>query len=371
MTMTANPGLYVHIPFCTRKCPYCDFYSVPELEKVDSYLERLALELRLERERNAPFRERPFASVFLGGGSPSVLSPAQILKLKDILSPLEIASDAEFTLEANPEDITAEKLAAWRALGVNRLSIGAQSLSPKGLSALGRRHTAKDTIRSVESALESGFRTSIDLIFGWPGETLEDLEFDLMAFLDLALDHLSLYALTLAPGTPLYLSLNSGLIANLPNEDDLAHLFLIAGEILKNQGYHRYEVSNFARPGNESSHNFKYWNRDPVMALGPAAHSFDGSVRSGNLSSLDGWMEALDAGGSYKEFTELLSTDLERMERLFLGLRLQQGVALSDVIEGEKVNNLIEGGFLLKKLGRLLPTEKGFLNADYVARELC
>jgi oxygen-independent coproporphyrinogen-3 oxidase len=366
-----NPGLYIHIPFCTRKCPYCDFYSVSDLNKVSVYLDALSLELKRVLEGEGSFRNSVFDSVFLGGGSPSVLNHSQLQILKNILSPINIAKDAEITIEANPEDIEREKLLAWKAFGVNRLSIGAQSLSSKGLVALGRRHNVGHTLSSLSSAKDLGFNISLDLIFGWPGETLKDLEFDLESFLKLGVKHLSLYCLTVAEGTELYHGLKSGLIKSLPNEELVSSLFLWAGIFLQDNGFHRYEVSNFASPGCECHHNLKYWNRVPYLGLGPSAHSFDGTNRSGNFSDILSWAMALHDGKSQKEFTEGLSEDLERLERLFLGLRQSTGVDMGDIGKSSKAAKLVEEGFLILKRGRFIPTEKGFLSADYLARELC
>jgi oxygen-independent coproporphyrinogen-3 oxidase len=366
MPQGSGPGLYVHVPFCSRKCPYCDFYSVPRLTEVGAFLEALAIEARAFKG----FPGEPFDSVFLGGGSPSLLAPSEIPRLREALSPLKISDKAEFTLEANPEDVTPGRLSSWMEAGVNRLSIGAQSFQPQGLSALGRLHSADNTEAAIRAGMALGLRVSLDLIFGWEGETLDDLERDLDRALALGVGHLSLYALTVAPGTRLYKEIHGGARKRLPAEDNVADMFLMAGRKLGEGGLPRYEVSNFAAIGEECRHNLKYWERRAYLGLGPAAHSFDGRERSANVPSLDGWVTALREGRSAKEFQEALSPEDARLEGLLLGLRQRGGIPLSLVREGPALDRLVRDGYLTVLDGRAVPTEKGFLGADFLARTL-
>jgi oxygen-independent coproporphyrinogen-3 oxidase len=326
--------------------------------------------LGLEAGRESPEWPDEFDSVFLGGGSPSLLSPEEIPRLFAALAPLKASKSAEVTIECNPEDVSDAKVSAWRSLGVNRASLGAQSFSGQGLAALGRRHSAADTERAAASLRGAGLRLSLDLIYGWRGETLGLLEADLEKALSLGPEHLSLYSLTAEPGTPLYGELARGKSPPLPGEAEVAGMFLLAGEYLKGRGFRRYEVSNFAAPGKECRHNLKYWHRLPYLGLGPSAHSFNGRSRRASRGSLVRWADALRRGESPASFSEDLSAESERLERLFLGLRLSSGIPEGLATDPAAEERLVREGLLERVGGRLRPTEKGFLSADYAARVL-
>jgi oxygen-independent coproporphyrinogen-3 oxidase len=327
--------------------------------------------LRLEARREARLWPRAFDSLYLGGGSPSLLIDKDLAYLKESLKVFQFAEDCEITLEANPEDVTEEKTALWSEFGATRISLGAQSFSPKALSGtLGRTHGPKEIEKASLLILDEGLSLSLDLIFGWSGQTPEDWTVDLNAAVSSGADHISAYSLTAPPGTSLMERLLAGSAAPLPEEDYVSELFLGAGELLKKEGFRRYEVSNFARPGFERRHNLKYWKRVPYLGLGPSAHSFDGARRSGNFPNLFAWAEALRNNGSQKDFEEDIGPVEARLESFLLGLRLSEGLPLSEIRDRKKLSSLLRDGFLFIEKDRVRPTEKGFLTADYLAREL-
>ncbi|MDR2198764.1 MAG: radical SAM family heme chaperone HemW [Deltaproteobacteria bacterium] len=365
--MPEAPGLYVHIPFCARKCPYCDFYSEKGAPEERDFFFR-ALERELEGE--LPFWREPFGSVFLGGGSPSVLSSGEAQRLEKILSRARVAKDAEFTLEANPGDLDRERLKLWRELGANRLSLGVQTFSPAGLKSLGRVHSPADAFKSARAAADLGFSLGVDLMVGWSGGKVEVLERDLETALSLGARHLSVYSLTLNPSGRFFRELSAGLRPALPGEEETAALLDRAASFLSDRGLVRYEVSNYAFPGSECRHNLKYWNRTPYLGLGPSAHAFTGKTRRANLAPLGLWGEAVLAGKPRLAFQEDLSPEDERLERLFLGLRLRAGLEESLAGDQSLVEGFVARGLLERREGRLLPTDAGFLAADYLARRL-
>jgi oxygen-independent coproporphyrinogen-3 oxidase len=262
-------------------------------------------------------------------------------------------------------------LGLWRELGVGRVSLGVQSLDPAGLKGpLGRLHGPDEAREAARRVLASGAALSVDLIYGWSGQTLEAWERDLKEAADMGAAHVSAYCLTPAAGTPLAESLASGELAPLPDEGLLAEMFGAGAAILGGAGLLRYEVSNFAVPGSECLHNLGYWRRAPYLGLGPSAHSFDGRFRRGNLASLSGWSEALAEGRSPCAFTEEIGSDEERLETIMLGLRLAEGLETSWLDGSPALEGLVREGLLRRGGGRIVPTERGLLVADWLARTL-
>jgi oxygen-independent coproporphyrinogen-3 oxidase len=330
------------------------------------WLDSLAVEAR----QQAAYWTYEFDSLYLGGGSPSVLSPDQLASLKEALSPLKISPKAEITLEANPEDVTADKALAWAEWGVTRVSIGAQSFQRKALIApLGRSHSDSDILKAVEAVKKAKLFFGLDLIFGWPGQTSQEWREDLELAVATGTGHISTYELTIPHKSPIAQKFLTGELIALP-ESEIADLFLLAGSYLKKRGFERYEVSNFARKGAYSRHNLKYWRRDAYLGLGPAAHSFDGSRRSANVASVDKWSLALAQRHTALSLLEDLTPDQARLESLMLCLRLAQGAPTSLINDQGKAAELALAGFLVKNGAYWKPTEKGLLCADYLAREL-
>ncbi|MDR0355270.1 MAG: radical SAM family heme chaperone HemW [Deltaproteobacteria bacterium] len=360
-------GLYVHVPFCSGKCPYCDFYSITALDLIPLWIEGLAREAALM----APLWPEPFDTLYLGGGSPSLLSDSELTALFEALSPLGVIKGSEATIEANPEDVTPEKAASWLSRGVNRISVGVQSFDVRWLhDSLNRRHTVEENYQAINAAAELGVSLSLDLIFGHAGQTPEEWAADLDKAANSWADHISAYGLTAAPSTLLGRALASGAAPKLPGEERSSELFMVTGEALAMRGFERYEVSNFARGGSVCRHNLKYWRREPYLGLGPSAHSFDGRRRWANASSVRRWAAALNRGERSLEFVEELTEQQIRLERIMLGLRLEEGLSVDLIEPSEKLTDLVENGFLTLVDSRLKPTPKGFMTADALAKLL-
>jgi oxygen-independent coproporphyrinogen III oxidase len=370
-------GLYIHIPFCLSKCPYCDFFSSTDLTAIPDFLAALRREMSLNKDLKSTFD-----TVYIGGGTPSLLSQTLLDRLiGDILTAFTIATDAEITVEVNPGDATAGRLTALRRAGVNRLSIGCQSFDDGTLAFLGRRHRADQAVETIHRTRDAGFdNLGIDLIYGLPGPP-EDA-FDIwLTTLRTALafhpEHLSCYQLTVETHTPLANRVRKGEIA-LPDLDHQSRYFHRTAEILEEAGYQHYEVSNFARGDRfRSRHNSKYWNHTPYLGLGPAAHSFDGRRRRWNQRSIAAYLKDLAAGKPPTADSELLSDEQLRLEALFLGLRTRRGIDLAGFKRRYGEDLLVEKKNMLKKLkedklveirnGFLIPTRAGMAVADSLA----
>jgi len=314
--------LYVHVPFCGRRCTYCDFsIAVRRRVPVDEYLAALGREVELT---GAGATE----TVYLGGGTPSRLGAAGISALARLLRAGR--GLAEFTLEANPEDVTPERVRAWVGAGVNRLSLGAQSFEDRVLAWMHRTHDAARIAEAVRTARRGGIANlSLDLIFALPAAQQRDWGRDLDCAIALEPDHVSLYGLTVEPGTPLFRQVQRGDAVGAP-EERYEEEYLLAHERLGAAGYVFYEVSNAARAGREAVHNGAYWRLEPYLGLGPAAHSFDGLARWWNEPTYVGWRRRLEAGVSPVAGHEILNDHQRQLEEVYLGLRTRIGVALPE-----------------------------------------
>jgi len=321
-------GLYLHIPFCRRKCPYCDFFSV---EGHDPQLRRYPALLRRHLAWAAGHGwQGPIDTVYFGGGTPSLLSPQGIGRLLDSIDQrFGLAADAEITLEANPGTVTLESLVGYRAGGVNRLSLGLQSLDPNQLSTLGRLHGCAEGLQAVKWARRAGFdRLSLDLIFALPGQTLSALEAEIDRYLSLAPEHLSCYGLTAEPDTPFHQRVQAGEL-QLPDGDFYAEAFLLLHERLTAAGYEHYEIANYARPGQACRHNLGYWQRRPYLGVGAGAHSFRNAVwgeRWAVAPDLDTYAMVLRAGHEPAALLEAFEHAGAMSETLYLGLRTRRGI---------------------------------------------
>ena len=367
------PGLYVHIPFCLSKCPYCGFYSLTDTSQVDDWLAAL----RLETDHYKNWTE-PFDTLYIGGGTPSVLSCGQIEQLLAHLhDAFAFSPDAEITIEANPADITVELLQVFCQAGINRISIGVQSFNNGILTFLGRRHQAEQAEASVKAARKAGFENiSLDLIYGIPGQAMNVWESTLNQAVALSPAHLSCYQLTVEKGTPLATGVAGGGTL-LPDEEMQAEFFFRTAARLEDAGYLQYEVSNFALPGRESRHNQKYWDHTPYLGLGPSAHSFTGSERIWNRASVSSYIEELAAGQAPFEGRETLDKNKLRLEALFLGFRTRRGICLDELRvcygqdllkeKHEAISRLAAAGFVEISDGFLKPTRRGMAVADSLA----
>lgn len=370
------PGLYLHVPFCSAICPYCDFaVLLGGAEKRRRFVDYLLAEIALwEGEDWAPFD-----TVYFGGGTPSALTPEDLGRiLEAVAARLPLASEPWIFLEANPEDVTPESLAAWRGLGVRTLSLGIQSFQDEALRFLGRRHTAEEARRSVLAAKEAEFSTvSVDLIYGSPGETIDSFRASLEEAVRLAPDHLSCYQLTINEGTPFGFRAARGQLVELP-EPAQVNFFTFTHRFLADAGYPAYEVSSFARdPGHRSRHNAKYWHHVPYLGLGPSAHSLRGDRRFWNERKL-GPYEARVAAGErpIAGFEDLTASD-RALEAVMLGLRTAEGIDLGSFRERfgrdlEATNRVLldrleDEGLLLREGGHLVPTLAGWAVVDALA----
>lgn len=293
MTTPNKAGIYIHIPFCVKKCSYCAFLSGPAGPEVrQEYVNHLIEEIRL-RSREVPEAD----TIYFGGGTPSLLTPEQIGRiLEEVRSAFRISEDAEVTLEANPGTLTAESLEGYRAAGINRLSMGVQSMDDRRLRYLGRIHTAEEVRRDVKMAREAGFHNiNLDLIFAIPGTDVSDAMEDLEAIAALEPEHISFYSLQLEEGTSFFRDFEAGKLREVPDETD-REMYHRGIRALREKGYRHYEISNFARPGCESRHNSKYWNMAEYVGLGLGASSYTGHRRTVNETDLKVYSEMLDRG---------------------------------------------------------------------------
>lgn len=326
------PGyLYVHVPFCVRKCPYCDFVSAPyDGALAGQYMRALRQEIGMRADEI----DGPLEGVYVGGGTPTVLTADELERLFQTIDGVGGISDGtEVTVEANPGTVDAEKFTALVPLGVNRLSIGVQSFDDSVLMALGRAHSADEARAAYIAAENAGYdNISLDLIFGVPGQTLESWRRTIRKAIDLGAAHLSAYELTLEEGTPLSRSVQGGKTL-MPGGELAGEMYELAEGLLTRAGYGHYEVSNYALPGRECRHNMNYWRRGTYIGAGAAAHSFDGRIRSANIPDINGYIDAVRGGGgaSSASNTEELTKEDEFTEALMLGLRTAEGVGVEDI----------------------------------------
>jgi oxygen-independent coproporphyrinogen-3 oxidase len=377
--LEANPGLYLHIPFCSAICPYCDFAVLTGgPEKRRRFADHLISEISLWSPDRSGFEG--IDTIYFGGGTPSALAPEDIDRvLRAARANLSIQDGAWVSFEANPEDVNPESVRAWRDLNVRFLSLGIQSFDADALRFLGRRHDPEKARESVETARAAGFDTiSIDLIYGLPGQPFEIWRRTLEQAVALRPDHISCYQLTFHEGTPFGFRLERGKMHELPEEAQ-AEVFLFTHEFLRDHGYPAYEVSNFARsPEHRSRHNQKYWHHVPYLGLGPSAHSFSGTHRWWNERKLGPYEKRIGNGERPVADSEDLTRGDLALEALMLGLRTADGIDLERFRERYGVGLIQRNGPLVERLaeekllevrdGRLAPTLSGLAVTDSIAR---
>ena len=372
-------GVYVHIPFCASRCSYCDFFSTLRLDEVGhDYVEALIAEARL---RKAELNGKPVKTLYMGGGTPSQLPLPLLARLIDGLkATLDLNAVQEFTLEANPDDVTPEWCAAVRALGVNRVSMGVQSFQDAVLRLVGRRHTARQAIDAVASLRHAGIdNISIDLIYGLPGQTLETWAESVRQAVDLRPQHISAYGLTYEPGTRLWQQRECGEVVEA-SEDQYLDMYRILVGLLRVAGYEHYEISNFALPGYRSRHNSSYWNETPYLGLGAAAHSYDGTMRRSNPADLCGYIRRITSGQPACQVEDLAWWE-RYDERVMLGLRTADGVDAHRLRSdfGDKAwahfvsearRHIDAGNMICTDDGRSILSSEGIVLSDSVRRDL-
>lgn len=361
-------GIYVHIPFCQSRCIYCGFYSTTHMELRQRYVDALCREYHLGRD----YIDLPPTTIYIGGGTPSVLTERQLEQLFETLGGAE-----EVTLECNPDDVTEEFALLLRRLPVNRVSMGAQTFNDERLRFLHRRHTSEQVALAVERLRRAGIdNISIDLIYGFPGQTLAEWEDDVDKALVLHVEHLSAYALSFEEGTPLHRLMEQGIVK--PVDDELSRaMYYSLLDLTAAAGFEHYEISNFALPGRRSRHNSGYWNQTPYLGLGAAAHSYDGQSRRWNVADVVKYIEGVESGQLNYE-GETLDADTRYNELVMTALRTIDGLTLSLLSPTERSYCLsmaaryIDGGLLVhdKEKGRLRLTRDGLFVSDMVIADL-
>jgi putative oxygen-independent coproporphyrinogen III oxidase len=381
--LTADLALYVHWPFCLAKCPYCDFNSHVR-ERIDQTRFAAALRRELATEA-ARLGRRRLTSVFFGGGTPSLMDPSTVAALLDDTAKwFDAADDLEITLEANPTSVEAGRLADYRAAGVNRVSIGIQSLDDTALRALGRQHSANEAVAALAVARRLFPRVSFDLIYARPGQDLPAWRAELRAALAIVADHLSLYQLTIEPATQFEALHRQGKIV-LPDQDTAAALYDATGEECARAGLLPYEISNYARPGEESRHNLAYWRYLDYAGIGPGAHgriTLNGSLHATRRHRApEPWAELVERNGEGLTADEPVAPEERAREALLMGLRLAEGIDLARFAErtgrtiaqsadAAVLAQCIEEGYLVLTQDRLVATREGRIRLDSLLASL-
>ncbi len=359
-------GIYIHIPFCRSRCIYCGFYSTTSLELRQRYVEAVCREIK-ERSLNTEV-----STIYLGGGTPSQLTIGQLKQIFDALYIYnKVEKDAEVTIEVNPDDVTIEFAVGLQQLPVNRVSMGAQTFSDERLRFLHRRHTAAQVSEAINRLRAAGIQNiSVDLMYGFPDETLSDWQYDIDCALALNIEHLSAYCLTIEEGTPLYESMVCS-----PDEELARKMYEVLMDKLETAGFGHYEISNFAKKGFRSRHNSSYWNGTPYIGIGAAAHSFNGTSRSWNISDLRQYIEGMERGERLFE-SETIDGDTRYNDMVTVALRTREGLDLTNLSEQhlnyclKNAQRFIDDGLLQLASNRLSLTRRGLFISDMIMAEL-
>lgn len=371
-------GLYIHIPFCASRCIYCGFYSTTRLDLRQQYVDALIREL-VEVGKSKMLKDDSISTVYLGGGTPSQLTIPQLHQLFDAIYIYnKVESGAEVTIEMNPDDVSVPYADTLRQLGINRVSMGAQTFDDERLRWLNRRHTVAQVGQAVTILRAAGIRNiSIDLMYGFPDETIDDFVRDIDEAIKLDVEHISAYCLMIEEGTELYRRYGDKRVREYDDskEETERKMYELLIDKLTAAGYEHYEISNFARPGFRSRHNSSYWTGVPYIGLGAAAHSFDGHLRSWNVSDIRQYIAAVNRDERLNEEEVLSATDFYN-ERVMLGLRTCEGVDLSALSDDERnyciqeAQPFLSDDILLLTDNRLVLTRKGLFVSDYVISSL-
>ena len=371
-------GLYIHIPFCASRCIYCGFYSTTRLDLRQQYVDALIREL-VEVGRSKMLKDDSISTVYLGGGTPSQLTIPQLHQLFDAIYIYnKVESGAEVTIEMNPDDVSVPYADTLRQLGINRVSMGAQTFDDERLRWLNRRHTVAQVGQAVKILRAAGIRNiSIDLMYGFPNETIDDFVHDIDEVIKLDVEHISAYCLMIEEGTELYRRYGDKRVREYDDskEEIERKMYELLIDKLTAAGYEHYEISNFARPSFRSRHNSSYWTGVPYIGLGAAAHSFDGHLRSWNVSDIRQYIAAVNRDERLNEEEVLSATDFYN-ERVMLGLRTCEGVDLSALSDDERnyciqeAQPFLSDDILLLTDNRLVLTRKGLFVSDYVISSL-
>ena len=353
-------GIYIHVPFCRRACHYCDFHFTTNLKNATPLVDSILKEVEIQK---GYLNAEPISTIYFGGGTPSLLPTSDIEQILNKIGTFHsVDGDAEITLEANPEDLSVEKLTELKSIGVNRLSLGTQSFIDSELKWMNRMHTANQATTAIQNAQNLGFNNiSIDLIFGLPDQTKEDWQFNLDAALKLNVQHISSYGLTIEKKTVLGNRVSKGL-EKQPDDALATEFFNMNMNVLSSNGFEHYEISNFAKEGFISRHNSSYWRGIPYLGLGPSAHSFNGNSRQWNVRSNAAYVSKISEGTSFFEIEELTESD-RLNEQIMIGLRTKWG------IEKAKIESIKRGSWSELK-SNLNPNESHFFSIDATSIKL-
>jgi oxygen-independent coproporphyrinogen III oxidase len=370
-------GIYLHIPFCTKKCSYCDFYSNTNLAIVQELIDAEIEELKLRSDYN---KGEKIETIYFGGGTPSILAKSQILLLLGtIYEHYKVKDDCEITFECNPDDLTNNYISELKQIGINRISIGVQSFNDEALKFLGRRHSALQADNAIRSAIQEGFNNiSIDLIFGIPGMSFESYQKSLQMGIESGVKHISAYQLTFEEKTLLYKQLSNYKIKEISEEESLEQLNYTINH-LNDNGFKQYEISNYAREGYISRHNWLYWSNQSYLGVGPSAHSYDGKTRQWNLSNSVKYIRQIKHGSGFYTVEQL--SDIDHFnEYILTGLRTSRGVSITYIRDyfNEKINNhfmkfvkSLADDCLVKRIGdSYIVSRKGIPILDYLVKKL-
>jgi oxygen-independent coproporphyrinogen-3 oxidase len=376
MNITTNPGLYIHIPFCHSKCPYCDFYSITKIEYKQIFIETLLKEIKFYSDRYRSSLD--FDTIYIGGGSPSILNLNELsLILNALYSDFSLSSTPEITIEVNPGKIEKSIFRSYLTAGINRLSFGIQSFNDSELKLLGRIHSAEEAEETYFMARNAGFENiSVDLIYAIPNHLWKNWQSSLERTVSLNPDHISIYGLTFEPGTPFFIKLNNKELQKVSEETEV-QLFEFSHDFLCSNGFVHYEVSNFSKSEQKiSRHNYKYWNHSFYLSFGPSSHSFWGKMRWANVKSIIKYIESLKNDKLPIEFHENLNKSDMQLETILLSLRTYQGLDLErfkelyqqDFLElfSGKINSLIKNNYAELKNEYFRFTQKGMLLCDEI-----
>jgi len=364
----AMAGIYIHVPFCASRCIYCGFYSTTRNDLRQRYVDAVCREMQLRQD----YLKEPPRTIYIGGGTPSQLSSAQ---LQQLFRALDVSQAEEVTIECNPDDVTPALVATLAQLPVNRVSMGAQTFSDERLHFFRRRHTASQVVEAVGRLRDAGIHhVSIDLMYGFPGETLEEWHRDIDGALALGVEHLSAYALMYEEGTPLYRLLEQGQVQELDEELSL-QMYSALIDRLCAAGYEHYEISNFATPGHRSRHNSSYWNQTPYLGLGAAAHSFDVASRQWNVDDVEAYISGVESGQLQIE-REVLDRDTRYNDIVMTALRTCEGLDLDILLPDEQdyclqqAQRFLSDGLLRTENRHLILTRRGLFVSNMVMSDL-
>ena len=368
MNKEQHPGLYLHVPFCRSKCRYCDFYSVASLASVPAWLNAVKREMLLYKEKFPRFD-----SLYLGGGTPSVLDERDLaLLLERVFENFAFCPGSEMSMEANPDSLTEDKLRTVKDLGINRISLGVQSLDDADLKYLGRIHDSKQALKALDTTRSGGFaNVSVDLMYGLETQNLPGWKKTVDRILEFRPEHISCYQLSFEKGSPLWKMKEAGKVRPIGEKLQSA-FFIWTSRYLGRHGYYHYEISNFANVADGRKmtcrHNQKYWRHVPYLGLGPSAHSFQAGSRWWNVKSINKYCQRLEEGEMPVEGSEVLTREQLELESLDLGLRTREGVDLhapgGGLRNAKALEELRKSGLVKVSNGRIQPTRKGFLVAD-------